>query len=114
MKVGVASGVGSWSGQPPFSIHHSDFIISAFVFAIHPGSMSEQPIESGAGDGSESSGRLAGRVAIVTGGARGIGRAIVERLVADGARVAFTYNSSPDAAMALVAALGDDRAQAVQ
>jgi 3-oxoacyl-[acyl-carrier protein] reductase len=61
-----------------------------------------------------SSAPLADRVAIVTGGARGIGRAIVERLVADGARVAFTYNSSPDAATALVEALGADRAMAIQ
>lgn len=62
----------------------------------------------------EQQGRLAGRVAIVTGGSRGIGRAIVERLVADGARVAFTYNSSPDAAMAMVSELGEDRAMAVK
>lgn len=59
-------------------------------------------------------GRLAGRVAIITGGARGIGRAIVERFVADGAKVAFTYNSSPDAATAIVEELGADRVQAVQ
>jgi 3-oxoacyl-[acyl-carrier protein] reductase len=59
-------------------------------------------------------GRLAGRVAIVTGGARGIGRAIVERLAADGARVAFTYNSSPEAANQIVSALGEDRVMAVK
>jgi 3-oxoacyl-[acyl-carrier protein] reductase len=61
-----------------------------------------------------STGPLAGRVAIVTGGARGIGRGIVERLVRDGARVAFTYNSSPDAANELAATLGEERVMAVK
>ncbi len=37
-------------------------------------------------------------VAVVTGGSRGIGRAIVIRLAADGFDVAFSYLSSPDAA----------------
>ncbi|MFY0538597.1 3-oxoacyl-ACP reductase family protein [Nannocystis pusilla] len=48
---------------------------------------------------------LAGKVALVTGGSRGIGAAIVERLVRDGAAVAFTYAGATDRAEALVAAL---------
>ncbi|WP_377705074.1 SDR family oxidoreductase [Pseudoduganella sp. UC29_71] len=46
---------------------------------------------------------FANKVAFVTGGARGIGAAIVRRLAADGAAVAFTYQSSSDAADALAA-----------
>jgi 3-oxoacyl-[acyl-carrier protein] reductase len=70
--------------------------------------------EEGASSTASSGGRLADRVAIVTGGSRGIGRSIVERLVADGARVAFTYNSSPAPAEEIVAALGEERVMAVQ
>ncbi len=41
---------------------------------------------------------LTGKNIVVTGGSRGIGAAIVKRLAADGAHVAFTYASRPDAA----------------
>lgn len=47
---------------------------------------------------------FSGRVAIVTGGSRGIGRAIVERLAEAGAKVAFVYQSNRESADALVAA----------
>ena len=52
---------------------------------------------------------LTGKVALVTGGSRGIGRAIVRRLAADGAHVTFTYHSasSAPAAEALAAELGN-------
>lgn len=44
---------------------------------------------------------LSGKTALVTGGTRGIGRAIVEALAGAGASVAFTYRSSADTAEAL-------------
>jgi 3-oxoacyl-[acyl-carrier protein] reductase len=43
-----------------------------------------------------------GKVALVTGGSRGIGAGIVRRLAEDGASVAFTYSSSPEKALELV------------
>jgi 3-oxoacyl-[acyl-carrier protein] reductase len=45
------------------------------------------------------------RIAVVTGGSRGIGKAIVERLCRAGVDVCFTYLSNEEAANALVAAL---------
>ncbi|HND88497.1 MAG TPA: 3-oxoacyl-[acyl-carrier-protein] reductase [Saprospiraceae bacterium] len=52
---------------------------------------------------------LEGKVALITGGSRGIGEALVRKFVQHGARVAFTYVSAGSAARAeaLAAELGD-------
>ena len=50
-----------------------------------------------------------GRIALVTGGSRGIGKAIVQSLARGGAKVAFVYHSNSEAADSLVAELaGED------
>jgi acetoacetyl-CoA reductase/3-oxoacyl-[acyl-carrier protein] reductase len=54
-------------------------------------------------------GEFAGRVAIVTGAARGLGADVVRALHGKGATVAFSYLSSKDAARALEAELGAGR-----
>ena len=50
-------------------------------------------------------GTLTGKTAVVTGGSRGIGRAIVERLARDGATVIFGYRSREEDAKAVEAAV---------
>lgn len=57
---------------------------------------------------------LTGKVAIITGASKGIGRATAERLAADGASVVINYLSDSKAADELVAQIGADRALAVQ
>jgi 3-oxoacyl-[acyl-carrier protein] reductase len=54
------------------------------------------------------------RVAIVTGGSRGIGRAIVRRLAADGFKVVVNYAGNQQEADAAVQEAGADNAIAVQ
>jgi len=51
--------------------------------------------------------RLVGKTAVVTGGSRGIGRAIVRRLARDGARVVFSYRRNRAAAVTLAREVGD-------
>ena len=50
---------------------------------------------------------LVGKTAVVTGGSRGIGRAIVRRLARDGARVVFSYRRNKAAAVQLAREVAD-------
>ena len=54
------------------------------------------------------------KVVLVTGGSRGIGRAIVERFAGLGARVFFTYHQREDQAQEVAAACGAEKIQCAQ
>lgn len=57
--------------------------------------------------------QLTGKAALVTGGSRGIGAAIVKRFTKEGASVAFTYSTSAKRADQLVAAVEADGGHAL-
>lgn len=57
-------------------------------------------------------GQLSGKGALVTGGSRGIGRAIVKRLAADGATVVFSFLRSDEAADQVVAEVAGEGGKA--
>lgn len=57
---------------------------------------------------------LAGKIILVTGASKGIGKAVVERMGQEGASVVVNYASDTAGAEAVVASIGADRALAVK
>jgi 3-oxoacyl-[acyl-carrier protein] reductase len=57
--------------------------------------------------------KLEGKIALITGGSRGIGAGIARRLAADGAQVAITYAKDADAASSVVKAIEQSGGKAI-
>ena len=57
---------------------------------------------------------LEGKVALITGGSKGIGRATALRLARDGAKVVVNFSSGAEAAEEVVKAIGSEQAVAIK
>ena len=57
---------------------------------------------------------LAGKVALITGASKGIGRATALKLARDGAKVVVNYSSGSEAAEEVVKTIGSDNAVAIK
>ena len=57
---------------------------------------------------------LSGKIALITGGSKGIGRAVALRLAKDGAMVVINYSTDASAAEEVVKNIGSDRCIAIQ
>ena len=58
-------------------------------------------------------GRLAGKIALVTGGSRGLGRGIAEGFAAEGAKLVVNYLKDEKSANAVVDAIKRDGGEAI-
>src|SRR5258705_10878799 len=83
---------------------------------IQRGSQSQQQERDSRSRRKTMSKNLEGKIALITGGSRGIGAAIAKRPAADGANVAITYTKGADAAAAVVEEIerGGRKAIAIQ